>query len=72
MLYKVRYIIYTGYVYIRKISIMRANDAENAIKILRSEIGPKLKGESCILSQSIKAERCNDDNGIFYDGNISI
>lgn len=67
MFWKINYIIDNGYDWYKKVCIIKADSKEEALKILNTEIGSKLKGDRMILDKYTEITEC-DNNVIIYNG----
>ena len=67
MYWKVNYIIDDGYEWHKRVCIIKADNEEQALQILYSEIGKKLTGEMHFIDEYTKIVKC-DNNTILYDG----
>lgn len=67
MLWKVNYIIDTGYDWDKKVCIIKADSKEKALEILHSEISMKLRGERMILDEYTEITEC-ESGVILYNG----
>lgn len=65
-IWEVRYVVDTGYDWIYRVCIIKAENEEAAIAILDAEIGSKLKCESYIMANRTKITEC--EGVILYDG----
>lgn len=65
-IWEVRYVVDTGYDWVYKVCIIKAESEEVAVEILDAEIGSKLQGESYIMANRTKVTEC--EGVILYDG----
>ena len=67
MLWKLNYIVDTGYEWEKRVCIIKAENKEQALSLLHTEIETKLPGESFVLNKYTEISEYNK-SPILYDG----